>query len=247
MGWRACVTTLLMAVVLGAGCSPQTAPTSMEPPADAMPDVPPAPDPAPQPEPPAPLARYRVTFNATWSTTTHPQDPPDDPHFSGLIGGTHDHTVTFWMAGALATEGIQLMAEAGRKSPLDAEVMAAIGAGSAEFLLSGPNLSDSPDATSMEFDVGSSFPLVTLVTMVAPSPDWFVGVSALPLLVDGAWRDEVVVELFAYDAGTDSGLSFESPDEETVPPGPIHRITGFPFLNNGSVPSMGTFTFTRIQ
>ncbi len=211
--------------------------------------------PTPQPAPPAPApppsqpatARYRITFVATWSPTTHPQDPPGDPHFSGLIGGTHSAGVSFWQEGALATEGIRQMAERGRKTVLQMEIEQATAGGTAEHLLSGDGLSDSPGVVTLDFDVSQAFPLVTLVTMVAPSPDWFVGVTRLPLFENGAWRDSVVVELFAYDAGTDSGESFESPDEETRPFVPIERITGFPFLSNGQVPPLGRFEFRRIQ
>jgi hypothetical protein len=42
-----------------------------------------------QPDP-VPDARYRLTFNATWSAQTHPNDFPPSPHFSGLIGMTHN-------------------------------------------------------------------------------------------------------------------------------------------------------------
>jgi hypothetical protein len=196
---------------------------------------------------PAPAtARYRVTFDATWSRTTHPQDPPDDPHFSPLIGGTHKATVTFWQPGALASPGIQRMAEAGARSPLSTEIEAAIAAGQAEVVITRDGQFDSPDRVTIEFTVSQQFPLVTLVTMVAPSPDWFVGVGGLPLFENGAWREEVQVELFAYDAGTDSGRSFMSADEETRPHVPIARISGFPFLVGSQVPPLGTFTFVRL-
>ena len=36
-------------------------------------------------------------------------------------------------------------------------------------------------------DISQDHPLVTLVTMVAPSPDWFVGVSAMALFENGQW------------------------------------------------------------
>ena len=90
--------------------------------------VPVAPSPSPTP---AATARYRVTFDATWSAQTHPTDIPGNAHFSGLIGGTHRSTVTFWSEGGLASEGIQLMAERGRQTPLDLEVGAAAIAASA--------------------------------------------------------------------------------------------------------------------
>ena len=209
--------------------------------------VAPTPTPAPSPSPtPAATARYRVTFDATWSAQTHPTDSPGNAHFSGLIGGTHRSTVKFWEEGALASEGIQLMAERGRQTPLDLEVGAAAVAGHAQYVLAGSDLPRSPGTVSHEFDVSRDYPLVTLVTMVAPSPDWFVGVSGLNLIENGSWVGEKVVTLHAYDAGTDSGVTFSSADIKTSPPQPIHGITTGPLVVGGSVPPLGMFTFRRI-
>ncbi|HET7746256.1 MAG TPA: hypothetical protein VFM29_03080, partial [Vicinamibacteria bacterium] len=118
--------------------------------------------PAPSPTPVAPLAaRYVVTFEATWSAATHPRDFPRSPHFSGLIGGTHRAAVRFWEPGALASEGIKLMAERGRQTPLDLEVGAAIAAGTAQHVLAGGDVPRSPGAVSLEFEITRDFPLVT--------------------------------------------------------------------------------------
>lgn len=202
----------------------------------------------PSPSPiPAAMARYRVTFDATWSEQTHPTDIPATPHFSGLIGGTHRSTVTFWEEGGIASEGIRLMAERGRQTPLDLEVGAAAVAGHAQHVLAGDDVPRSPGAVTLDFDVSRDYPLVTLVTMVAPSPDWFVGVSGLSLIENGSWVTEKVVTLHAYDAGTDSGVTFSSADAQTSPPQPIHRITTGPLVVGGSVPPLGTFTFRRIS
>ena len=84
--------------------------------------------------------------------------------------------------------------------------------------------------------------MVTLVSMIAPSPDWFVGVHGLALLEDAMWKDEIVVQLFAYDAGTDSGVTYASANQATDPPVVIARIQVSPF--DASDP-LGTFTFTR--
>lgn len=212
-------------------------------------DAPTAPTPAPvTPQAtPAPTARYSVTFEATWDAATHPGDFPPNPHFSGLIGGTHDASVRFWQPGALASEGIRLMAERGRQSPLDLEVDAAARAGTAEFLLRGGDVPSSPGSVALEFDVSTRFPLVTLVTMVAPSPDWFVGVSGLSLLENGAWVGEKAVDLVPWDAGTDSGATYRSADRATTPPVGIHRLTGAPVESNGAVAPMGRFVFRRLR
>jgi len=189
-------------------------------------------------------AIYNITFEATWSAETHPLDFPSNPHFSGLIGGNHNDQVSFWQVGELASLGIQRMAEWGSQSPLDDEVEAAIVAGHAEAVIRGGGIGVSPGSVSETFSVSQEFPLVTLVTMIAPSPDWFVGVSGVSLFEAGAWVEELVLELLPYDAGTDSGPSYASPDQPTMPPEPIYLKTDGPFA--GGVP-LGTFTFTLIS
>ena len=185
---------------------------------------------------------YDIAFESIWSATTHPASFPANPSFSGLIGGTHGDSVTFWAEGSVASFGIKQMAEFGSKTPLDFEVEAAILAGTAEGLLAGGGISPSPGGVELTLDVSVDFPLVTLVSMISPSPDWFVGISSLSLLDEGSWVSSVVIELFAYDAGTDSGVIYTSPNEATDPRVDISRITVSPF---DVASPLGTFTFTR--
>jgi hypothetical protein len=137
------------------------------------------------------------------------------------------------------------MAERGSKSPFDQEIQQRITQGRAENLLSGGDIARSPGSVSLDFTISSEHPAVTLVSMVAPSPDWFIGVSALDLIQDGDWVDELVVDLHPYDAGTDSGTTYDSRDRDTVPPVPVSRIEGPPLQAGGMVPPLGTFTFRR--
>jgi hypothetical protein len=133
------------------------------------------------------------------------------------------------------------MAETGGTSTLIGEVNAAIAQGTASTTILGGSLSGLPNSTRHLFSINASHSLVTLVTMVAPSPDWFLGVHGLPLLTPEGWRRRVVVDLWPYDAGTDSGSNFVSPDADTDPADPITRLDGFPFTGT---PPLGTFTFT---
>jgi hypothetical protein len=59
--------------------------------------------------------------------------------------------------------------------------------------------------------------------------------------------EEFVVELLPYDAGTDSGVSYTSPDDSTDPPEVIRMLAEEPFVVDGSVPSLGTFTFSLLD
>lgn len=190
-------------------------------------------------------AEYTVTFDAAWSAATHPEDFPGNPHFSGLIGATHNQEVRFWAARRRASDGIKAMAERGSKTPLNEEILAARDDGTADKLLSGDGITRSPASVSLDFVIRRDHPLVTLVSMIAPSPDWFAGVSALSLLEEDQWVDELTVELFAYDAGTDSGTTYNSADRPTSPREPIQQIEGRPLAVGGRVAPVGTFTFTR--
>jgi len=194
-------------------------------------------------------AQYQVVFNATWSQQTLPTNWPAGAHFSGLVGATHNADVHFWRDGETASDGIRLMAERGQKSTLLNEVAPAIANGNAQFQLSGGGISRSPDTVSLTFaqPMRRDYPLVTLVSMIAPSPDWFVGVDSLSLVEDGEWVTNKVVELYGRDAGTDSGMTFTSPDLVTVPQGVVTEFTGFPAIQNGVVVPFGTFTFTRLD
>ncbi len=191
-------------------------------------------------------ANYRVTFNATWSAQTHPTDFPSAPHFSRLVGGLHNDKVLFWKEGMLASQGIENMAELGSTSTLMGEVNQAISQGNASLVLLGTGIIDSPATDSITFTISKEFPLVSLVSMVAPSPDWFVGVDSLSLCENKEWVAQKTVELEPYDSGSDAGVTFTSPDSDIDPQIPIVEITGAPFLNNGSVAPLGTFVFEKI-
>jgi hypothetical protein len=198
-------------------------------------------------EAPEVSARYLLTFEATWSEATHPADFPPNPHFSGLIGATHHDGVRLWEEGETATPGMKNMAETGGKSPLDSEVEALIAEGGACELISGGGIGVSPGVVTVEFTASQDCPLVSAVSMIAPSPDWFVGVSGMSLYGEKGWIEERIVDLYPYDAGTDSGESYTSPNEPTEVREGIHAIEAHPFLVEGRVPPLGVFRFTRLH
>ena len=190
-------------------------------------------------------ARYRLEFDSIWSAETHPTDwPGTSAHYSSLVGGMHNADVTFWEVGGMATSGIESMAETGASGGVRAEVNAAIGAGTAGSLITGGAIGRSPGKVAVEFDVTRDFPLATVVSMIAPSPDWFVGVSGLDLRDGDGWAGKIVHDLHPYDSGTDDGVTFRSGNADSNPAIAIHRLSDiFPFEGTGP---LGTFTFRRL-
>lgn len=193
-------------------------------------------------------ARYRLTFSASWSAQTHAQDFPGNPHFSGLVGAVHNEQIIFWESGQIATNGIEEVAESGAKTLMLEEVNAAIANGYATASIDGGGVATSPGVASIEFEVSRDYPQVTVTTMVAPSPDWFVGVHNLALFDGTAFVDSITRDLAVYDAGTDSGVAYTSGDEDSAPRDPIGLLSSdpanAPFIDG--VPSVGQFIFEKL-
>ncbi|XP_065839987.1 uncharacterized protein [Oscarella lobularis] len=170
-------------------------------------------------------ATYKATFTAIWTSSSHPKDyPTHSAHWSGVVGGSHNSGYTMWKPGGKATAGVKNVAERGTQSTLVNEMKSA-----------GKNVLDTVTWFSLPYgtgtrtgdiDLDSGHTLVSLITMIAPSPDWFVGVHDYDLCNGLKWIQSVTVDLFPYDAGTDSGLKFTSANSVTSPAEPIYRLTG---------------------
>ncbi|NCF31638.1 MAG: hypothetical protein GWP29_07150, partial [Bacteroidetes bacterium] len=183
-------------------------------------------------------AKYELTFNALWSSATHPVDFPSSPHFSGLIGMTHNGDVQLFAAEKKATSGIKNMAEVGSKSPLSSEIDAWISEKKAKSLISGGGIGRSPGSLNVEFTIEKSHSLVSVVSMIAPSPDWYVAIRDIALYEEDKWVTEKTVEVGVYDAGTDAGQTFSAPNK--IENKTIQKITTPPLAVNGIVKRMGT-------
>ena len=186
-------------------------------------------------------AVYTVTFTGAWTVEATPGGVPDGAHFSPLIGGVHNADVAFLEAVGQATPGIESMAERGRTATLTEEIQAA-GANALSVLRkeSGPGAtaSDTFEAVTVTAD----HPRITLLSMIAPSPDWFVGVFGLSLLdAEGNWADALTVNLYPWDAGTEEGDDFSFDNAATVPPGTIVGLRGTGRFSDAPI---ATLTFT---
>ena len=184
------------------------------------------------------VATYELLFTKLWWADSHPTNYPANAHFSGLGGVTHNANVSFWNPGELATQGIKDIAELGSKTAFIAEANSAISAGTADSVLSYLGISGSETSRTAGFQIRESFPLVTIVSMLAPSPDWFVGISSYELRAGSDWVSSAHFELFPWDAGTDDGVSFTSANKAATPPQPISLLDTFPFAGTGPVASL---------
>lgn len=196
----------------------------------------------------AKLAKYRITFKATWSKETHPTEFPEDPHFSKIVTASHMSSYSMWSEAKTASPGVKEVAETGETSPLDTELEEAQKADKlCGFFIAGSGLKPSPGETQVEITLHEDFPLVSLITMIAPSPDWFVGISALSLRENDAWVDKKTLDAIPWDAGTDSGTTYTSEDQATSPAKTISILMNGPFTAPaGNAPLLGSFVVEKI-
>lgn len=140
--------------------------------------------------------------------------------------------VVFWKEGELASPAIVQMAETGATFLLANEIDQAITNGNAFYHIDERHWFCSPELThdncgklTFQFEAHSDFPLVTLVSMLGPSPDWFVGVNGLSLTEDSNWIDELTVELYPFDGGTRENNLFALFGPSTNPQEEVSLIT----------------------
>lgn len=190
---------------------------------------------------------YRVTFEGVWvANQVDPGTYPGSAHFSPMVGSTHQPGEAFWVPGGLASNGVEDVAEVGVVTDLESEIQTAIAAGMANnYLQVSPNLFNLPNSSSTTFTTDSGFPEVSLISMVAPSPDWFVGVYNEPLMEAGQWKPDFSVDLVAWDAGTENGSGFSINNSATNPAQPIALVTeaASPFIGQ---PIIGNVRFELV-
>src|SRR3989454_12657121 len=188
---------------------------------------------------------YTVILKSTWTQRTHPFEYPKGAHFSGLIGVSHNAAYSLFALGRRPTPGLERLAEEGKHSPLDDEIRAAIAAGRAGMMFETGQLKNFKDSLVTTVRVDPAHPLVSLVAMIAPSPDWFTGAADVNLVENGGWARSRTLRLIAYDAGGDNGTTYLAPDKDANPKRPTSRAMTRHFVIKGVVVPVATLKLIR--
>ncbi|MYD01312.1 MAG: hypothetical protein F4109_04280 [Gammaproteobacteria bacterium] len=170
-------------------------------------------------------ASYTVTFTARWTSEIH-DSVPASSHFTTLVGAATNGRANLWMPGELASAGLENVAELGQTG----QFLNEIGEAMSNMTAASPVISGGTGSTGtsvFELNLSRAMPLFTFASMVAPSPDWFVGLSEFPLLdKHGGWvGDTGHMNLAVWDAGTETGNRFSLSGTATNPHQPIRQLT----------------------
>lgn len=192
---------------------------------------------------------YEVEFISTWSASTHPTDFPSDAHFSPFVAVSHLSSASLFIEGLDASEGLKDVAETGNTDKINEELQVMMNLGQALDKAQGNSFDSPGNSNKVQLGMREGYQNVTVVSMIAPSPDWFVAATTSLLdPVDGLWYDEVVTHAISYDAGTDSGASFTSANQSTDPVDPVSYLDIGPLTEGtDTVINMAYFKFTRIK
>nr|XP_011430804.2 spondin-1 isoform X8 [Crassostrea gigas] len=207
-------------------------------------------------------ARYKMHFQGLWSRQTHPKGFPIDDvqkvqlHWSSVIGASHTNDYTVWNYGEYASRGVKEVCEYGFSNFLETEFKR--NSKSIKSVLKTTPLwgEDNLQGTvTAKFQVDTSKHLFSLLSMIGPSPDWCVGVNKVDLCQQNCtWADSMTIDLYPWDAGTDSGISYFDDNIETDPPEKIQHITnrkpnhpGSPFFSKHPIKPMARVTLTKTK
>ena len=192
-------------------------------------------------------AVYKIEFISNWSSAAHPTDyPTSTAHWSALIGTTHKDATPFFQLGMLASDGVEQVAESGNNSTITQEINAIIATGNAYEIINGSGLGTGPGTITINnVNVDADFPYISLLTMIAPSPDWIAQINNEKLTENnGDWKTSISVDVYATDAGTDSGTTYTSANVDTNPAQNMSSLQNTaPFSDQ----IVGTFVFTLEQ
>lgn len=192
-------------------------------------------------------ARYALDIEITWSKQTAPHDwPGADAHLTVFFGTMHDDRYVLFADGRTASSGLRSVAEAGRIRILRAEIEDAQRRGRIGETWQAEAPATLPGRVSVTFTATEDHPMLSFVTMIAPSPDWFTGLASVSLRPEGEWIDTLRLPLWAWDAGTDSGTRYTSPNAETQPAQSIRLQSGREFLTDEGLVPVGYAVLTRI-
>ncbi|XP_012261921.2 spondin-2-like [Athalia rosae] len=196
------------------------------------------------------LAVYKLRMETHWSKEIFPKQYPTfrpPAQFSSLLGLVHNRSYVLWREGDEASPEIRTIAEKGTGVILETQKGVA-------DIFAAPAVAQGVGSTETILYSDGKHTLVSLISKIVPSPDWFVGLDSFELCKNGRWVDNVSIHGGPFDAGTDNGFTFTAPNWRTDPSSPITRITSkepshpansFYYPEIEELPSLVTFNITR--
>lgn len=167
-------------------------------------------------------ARYTIEITGKWSLPDF--TVPSGVHFTNFAGIVHKNNTSLWQENMFASTGIENVAETGNTSILLLEIDSIIREKKAISLIYFTPPGPVSTKTASVY-CNSEFSFISFISMIAPSPDWFIGVSNINLYKNENWVNDTIIPLFVHDAGTEEGDVFGYNNPSTSPQQSIKLLT----------------------
>lgn len=155
-----------------------------------------------------------VTYEISLTVDLGP-DAPAGAHLSPALAVGSAAEAPFWALGAPASSALVPLVTHGASDTLARSLPPGC------IAAHGPGIPARSGVSLFTVDLRPDCPTLTLAAMIGPSPDWFVGVSALPLHDGSAWVEALEVPVRVYDGGVEEGDALGASLGPTVPAAPI--------------------------
>lgn len=174
--------------------------------------------------------KYKITFSTRWGDPDYGIGYPQNSHIGNMFLAVHNTDFKLFEVGELSTDGVSNNSMFGITNDLEKDAY------TSKNVLNYYTMDVLIGPGEKIFDniiMDNFYDNVSFCAMIAPSPDWFVGVSNLQLKnKKGQWKDNLIVPMWAYDAGTDYGSGFyNDPDFPEPIRKPIKFITDGPLFS----------------
>lgn len=173
-------------------------------------------------------ASYQCTFINRWSQSRQPIDyPAQSAHWSPMVVVAHNDGYEMWAPNTLASEGVESVAETGSTDAIQTEIQEAAAEDNVADFVTGSTIfnRDTQQLILPTFTMDADHPLLSTITMIAPSPDWFSGMYGFPMNNGVSWFANVVVDTYPWDAGTETGSRFSLNNPAQDPPENVQQLT----------------------
>ncbi len=168
------------------------------------------------------VAAYKIIITGLWKMPQH--TVPAGNHFTKFVGMVHTDSSHIFVLGTLASVGVKNVAEEGKIAVLQNEIANYISTSKAlnTFYVTLPNITGTDSAI---INLTSKNSLISFESMIAPSPDWFVGIDSYNLIQRNKWVIDTTLNVPGYDAGTEDGDVFGYNNPVTSPQQNISLLT----------------------
>ena len=174
-------------------------------------------------------AQYSCVFHNKWSGLRHPRlYPGSEAHWSSPILASHNDGYTMWECDHFASKAVEKVAENGDNRLLQGEL------DRAHILYVNDHVEGKDQynvrqesQTLPNIQVTNFHPLLSSMSMIACSPDWFSGFNNLDMrnIETDTWYEIIQIQTYPFDAGTEDGDEFKCTNSATSPQNPITQLT----------------------